>query len=94
MTRPHFHASVNVPGYVPEGDVEIFTSKRAAAAYVALLAREYRAYERDVPRAEQRRTQGSAASGSIHLERLRDPHDLGITIWWLACRESDCTADS
>lgn len=88
--RKHFHASANVPGYLPEGDVETFTSKRAAMQYVAGEARYYREHELDLPRSERRVGSGSAASGAIHLERPNDSYDLGVTIWWVACVEADC----
>jgi len=34
MTTPHYHATVNMPGYLPEGDIAIFGTAEGAWLYL------------------------------------------------------------
>jgi hypothetical protein len=91
---PHYHIGSNTPGYLPEGDVYIVSTKRDAIAAVADEARQYRAQEWDLPRDERRTASGSAKEGYIHFSRPNDAYDLGLSFWWNACQDDDCQEDT
>lgn len=89
----HYHVGSNVPGYLPEGDIYTVSSKKEAAAAVAIDVREYRDSQWDLPRQDRRVGHGSARDGYVHFERPGDSYDLGISFWWKACQD-DCSEES
>lgn len=76
----HYHVIENTPGYMPDADPAMFTTKRDAQAYAASLARELRE--------DGYHCWGSASSGSISCERNSD--DLGRVIEINACDDAAC----
>jgi hypothetical protein len=86
----HYHVGSNIPGYVSEGDLDTYSTKRDASRAVAEKARNYRDEEYDLPRSQRRVAHGTSKQGYVKFERPNDPYDLGLLFWWARCQEIDC----
>lgn len=82
----HYHILCNIPGYMPDNDVEIACTKKAARESIRFHRDDYR-------------DAGYVVRGKItDLDYMayQDPdsaYDLGVHIYASACEDTDCTVD-
>lgn len=86
----HYHVIDNVPGYMPESDPAVFTSRRAAESYAISVKRDY-LDTNDWGLSENRYSaSGSARSGCIAIDQPANEHYLGVVITINPCDDPAC----
>lgn len=95
MTREHYHVGMNVPGYLPEGEVLLALSKLDAIDM--LRERKEQLLEDHATlgdEADQITVAGDARKDMGYLVSYPERrHHLGLSIWAIACWSSDCTEE-
>lgn len=89
VERRHYHVGMNIPGYLPDGDVEVYTRRKDAERRAAEMKRQV-LEDNWEPEVDRWVASGSARSGDIWLERPDVTYDLGLHIWIHPC-EDDCS---
>jgi hypothetical protein len=94
MGRHHYHVGQNIPGYLPESDVHVVETKRAAVALLVDTKRDI--LDNDIgfhdspPRATLRAYGNARRDMGYHIEDTTKIFDLGLNLWADVCWESDC----
>lgn len=91
----HFHVGMNVPGYMPESDIDIAETKSDA---IALLVERKRSILEDHytlgDDSDSIRVAGDARRDLGYFVTYPDRrYHLGLVIWATECHETDCESE-
>ena len=91
----HYHVFVEMPGYLPENEPEIYPTRKQAEAAAKWHADGYRdmiADSQPYPTAAEWQVTGSARSGRYTVER--GPYALPTYITIATCDDATCEQES
>lgn len=93
----HFHVGQNVPGYMPESDVDFASTKEEAIQLLVERKRQWLddGWTIDDPVLKGRNRYAITGSARDDLmywveDRLGGPHHLGFVIWVQTCTFPEC----